>query len=146
MTNSSLSSLSLSLSLSGMSFYPFIVSYPSSCEIINATTDDPQRPYVLFKFAITKTAEKTPESEVEEIDTPNRADPKSYQPFDEKGLFDNYDLSWMNEYRKKHFGFSPLPPLGYDMSRRVVFHEEKDKELSEVKKKRLHGRLSRLRG
>ena len=64
-----------------INFYPFIVTYPGSMEILNATTDDPQRPYVLFKFSIQKTAE-IPRDESAPVPDANIRDPASYQPFD----------------------------------------------------------------
>merc|ERR1712098_152145 len=108
---------------------------------MNATTDDPQRPYVLFKFAIQKTTEKLPEEEkLEHVD---RGNPQSYQPFNDFGYFAQYDVSHVQQNRKD-LGLQELPPLGYDMSRSVVFYEERKKELQRFKLKRSQNKRARM--
>lgn len=39
-------------------FYPFILRQPAGAEILNASVDDPLRPFVLIRFTIVKTAER----------------------------------------------------------------------------------------
>ncbi len=69
-------------------FYPFIVLWPKTAEIITCVTDDPLRPYFMLKFSLQKTAERAKIEFAHEI--PSTFEQKV--PFDSTDAFS--DVNW----------------------------------------------------
>jgi hypothetical protein len=88
-------------------FFPFIMVWPKSGEILKASVDDPHQPTILMKFSLQKTAEKPAKEDFEDPDFDNK--PKA-EDFGNSKVFEEFEVS--DEIQTNDYGSLPAPGFG----------------------------------